>query len=163
MSKYVAPRLRKDQTDQEKNAKLNEMLRDASVADFPVLGGGAQFTPKPKLEYAAKAVEWEQKRLEIEEKKRVDEYVKKIQEEKARDDQIMMDLMPNFGVKRPTNYHHVVDEPPPPPVPVDEWVRVERKPRKEKKELNFEEEDDRIDFFEVQDHVASRLRKSNKS
>ena len=163
MSKYVAPRFRKDQTEEEKNAKLNEMVRNASVTDFPVLGGGAQYVPKPKLEYAAKTVEWEQKRRDAEEKQRVDEYVKKIQEEKARDEELMIEMMDRSMVKKPTVYHHIVDEPPPPPAPVDEWIVVERKPRKEKKEFNFEDEDDHIDFLEGQDHVSSRLRKSKRS
>lgn len=164
MSKYIAPRFRKDQTNEEKNAKLSEMVRDASVTDFPVLGGGVHYVPKPKLEYAAKAVEWEQKRLDAEEKQRVDDYVKKIQEEKAKEEELMMEMMSRQFVKRSTEHHQITDEPPPsPPAPVDEWVVVERKPRKEKKEFNFDDDDDRIDFFEIGDHVSSRLRKNNKS
>lgn len=150
MSKYVAPRFRKDETDEEKNAKLIEMVRDASVSDFPVLGGGVQVHRLPKLEYAAKTAEWEQKRRDAEEKQRVDDYVKKIQEEKAKDDLIMIEMMSSYIAKQPTERLKVIVEPPP-PVTVDEWVRVERKPRKEKKVFTFEEADDRIDFLNIQE------------
>ena len=152
MSKYVSPRLRKDQTDEEKNAKLTAMVRDAAITDFPVLGGGVQVHRLPKLEYAAKTAEWEQKRRDAEEKQRVDDYVKKIQEEKAKDEQLMMKMMSSYIAKQPTERLKVIVEPPPPPVIVDEWVRVERKPRKEKKVFTFEEADDQIDFFNHQDH-----------
>jgi len=152
MSKYVSPRLRKEQTDDEKKNAITEMLRNVTISDFPVLGSGVQVHRLPKLEYASKAVEWEQKRRDIEEKQRVDDYVKKIEEEKAKDAILMTSIMQVPGIKKPALSIQIVKDIPPPPVPVDEWTRVDRKVRKQKKEFNFEEEDDHIDFLAPEDH-----------
>ena len=137
MSRYIPPSQRKAQTTDQKLEAAMAVVHERNDKNFPLLGGNVA-VPKAAMNYAAKALEWEQKRLEVERNKEIDAKVAEILEEKRKAEEIEYAV---FTRKRP---QPVAPAPPPAPEPVkvvDEWVKVEKKLRKPKKEKVYEEEE----------------------
>jgi len=145
MSRYVPPRLRKELTADQKAEESIKIIQEGSEQHFPSLGGGGPVIAKANLSYGAKAKEWEEKREAIELKERVDARMAEYKAEKARKEQEEYQAF-HFHRSR-----HVVPPPVPTPKPLpvtaevkpkaeDEWTMVQKKPRKPKKEPNFEAE-----------------------
>lgn len=144
MSKYVAPRFRKNDSVEEKEDKLVILVKESTTTDFPVLGGGSQAKPVSNLSYASKAIEWERKRLDTEAKVREEEY---LAARKAEQDEELERLVgvPKIKIIKEVPRTLRVEAA---PTPVSEWTTVYRKPRREKKEKVFDDEDynDNIDM-----------------
>jgi hypothetical protein len=146
MSKYVAPRFRKNESAEEKEDKLVIMVKESSVKDFPVLGGGSQAKPVSNLSYATKAIEWERKRLDAEAKLREEEYLAARQ---AEEDEVISRFI---DAPKPKAVAPAPEEVEAIPVPVSEWTTVYRKPRREKKEKVFDDNDDDFnDNLDIED------------
>lgn len=138
MAKYIPPSKLKAQTADQKLEAAMAVVHEGSDKNFPLLGGNVA-VPKAAMNYAAKALEWEQKRLEVERNKEIDAKVAEILEEKRKAEEIEYAV---FTRKRPQPAAPAPAPPPPEPEKVvDEWVRVEKKVRKPKKEKVFEEEE----------------------
>jgi hypothetical protein len=145
MSRYIPPRLRKELTVDQKVEESIKIVQEGSDKHFPSLGGGGPVVARANLSYGAKAKEWEEKRQAIELKERVDARMAEYKAEKARQEE---------EEYRAMNYHrlrHNAQPPAPTPKPTpvtvevepkaeDEWTTVQRKPRKAKKEPNFDAE-----------------------
>lgn len=145
MSRYVPPRLRKELTVDQKLEESIKIVQEGNDKHFPSLMGNAPAIAKTIISYGAKAKEWEEKRQAIELKERVDARMAEYKAEKARQEE---------EEYRAMNYHRmrrnaIAPAPPPTPTPVtievkpkaeDEWITVEKKPRKAKKERTFDEE-----------------------
>ena len=143
MSRYVPPRLRKELTADQKLEESIKIVSEGSDKHFPSLGGNAPVIAKANLSYGAKAKEWEEKREAIELKERVDARMAEIKAEKARQEEEEYKALHYHRSRR------TVPPPPPTPTPVtievkpkaeDEWTTVEKKPRKQKKEINYDVE-----------------------
>ena len=146
MSKYTLPRFRKNESAEEKEDKLVIMVKESAVTDFPVLGGGSHAKPISNLSYATKAIEWERKRLDTEAKLREKEYLEARKAEEEAVTQII-------GAPKPKVIAPVQVEMEAIPAPVSEWTTVYRKPRKEKKEKVFDDEDYN-DNNDMEDYVS---------
>jgi hypothetical protein len=150
---YVPPRLRKEKTVDQKNEEAMKIVQEASDKHFPSLGGNAPVTYRSKISYGEKAKEWEQKRIESEIKDRVDARMAQIREEKQKQEELERSVMPNFNRRREAPKVMPLPEYVPlPERPVDdEWITVEKKVRKPKKEINYDDEPEHDDTFE---HLA---------
>ena len=137
MSKYIPPSARKAQTSEQKLEAAMTVVREGNDRDFPQLSN-AVLLPKAAINYGAKAVEWEQKRLELEMKERVDARMAEILEEKRKAEQPTFNP---FSRRRPRPTIAPAPELEPEKV-VDEWIKVEKKIRKPKKEKTYEEEEE---------------------
>jgi hypothetical protein len=148
---YVPPRLRKEKTIDEKNEEAMKIVQEASDKHFPSLGTNVPIVSRGTIAYGEKAKEWEQKRIESELKDRVDARMAEYRAEKKKQEELERSVMPNFSRRReePKVMPLPVVEPPPPAIPLeDEWITVEKKIRKPKKEVNYEEEyDDKYDHL----------------
>jgi ribulose bisphosphate carboxylase small subunit len=115
-----------------------------SVKDFPTLGNNTSVTPK-KLDssYADKALEWNQRKEEIEMNYRVEQELQiqrelRAQKRKEEEDYIRSAFPER---RKKTVVEQVVYEP---ERVESEWTLVQRKPRKEKKSVLPDFEDDSI-------------------
>jgi hypothetical protein len=147
MSRYVPPRLRKELTADQKAEEAIKIVQEGSDMHFPSLGGAGPAIARANLSYGAKAKEWEEKREAIELKERVDARMAEIMAERARKEQEEYRALHFHRHRRST----VAPAPTPLPIPVtvevkpkaeDEWTTVEKKPRKPKKEINYDAEPD---------------------
>jgi hypothetical protein len=138
MSRYIPPSQRKAQTVDQKQEAAMKVVQEGNDLNFPLLGGNVP-RPKAAISYGTKAAEWEQKRIEVERNKEIDAKVAEILEEKRKAEELEYAV---FTRKRspPVPVLPPVQAPEPEKV-VDEWTRVEKKPRKPKKEKVYEEED----------------------
>jgi len=150
---YVPPRLRKEKTVEQKNEEAMKIVQEASDKHFPSLGMSAPLVSRSTIAYGEKAKEWEQKRVESEIKERVDARMAEIRAEKKRLEELERSVMPNFSRKRepPKVMPLPAREPEPAPPVENEWTTVQRKPRKPKKEIDYDEEPEYDDKFE---HLA---------
>lgn len=150
---YVPPRLRKEKTVEQKNEEAMKIVQEASDKHFPSLGGNGPAVSRFTISYGEKAKEWEQKRIESEMKDRVDARMAQIREEKRKQQELERSIMPNFNRRREAP--KVTPTPVPVPLPErpveDEWITVEKKVRKPKKEINYDDEPEYDDKFE---HLA---------
>jgi hypothetical protein len=144
MSKYVPPRFRKNESVEEKEDKLVIMVKESTTADFPVLGGGSHAKPVSNLSYATKAVEWERNRLDTEAKLREKEYLAARQAEEE-------EVTRFIGAPKPKAAAPVQVEMEAVPAPVSEWTTIYRKPRREKKEKVFDDDEDYNDNIDMDD------------
>lgn len=146
MSRYIPPSQRKAQTADQKLEAAMTVVHEGNDFNFPHLGGNIA-VPKAAINYGAKAIEWEQKRLEVEMKEKVDARMAEILEERRKAEEIEYAV---FTRKRPQPAPTPVPiQAPEPEKPVDEWVKIEKKPRKPKKEKVYEEEENN-----TYDHLA---------
>ncbi len=145
MSKYVAPRFRKNESAEEKEDKLVMLIKESSTTDFPVLGGGSHAKPVSNLSYATKAIEWERTRIDTEAKLREKEY---LAARKAEEDEV---ISRSIGAPKPKAVAPVQVEMEAIPAPVSEWTTVYRKPRREKKEKVFDDDEDYNDNIDMDD------------
>jgi len=141
MSKYIPPKLRKEQTEDEKLEESVKIVQESSDHHFPILGGISQVAKSPVLDYGAKALEWEIKaRVDA----RMAEY--KAEKERQEAEEIRITCIPNFNqiktVPLPIVEEEVVEI-----KNEDEWTFVQPKRRKPKKEKVFEEELDYDGFI----------------
>jgi len=147
MSKYIPPSARKAQTTDQKLEAAMAVVHEGNDRDFPQLSNTV-ILPKAAINYGAKALEWEQKRLELEMKERVDARMAEILEEKRKAEQAEYATLHPFSRRRPRPTVAPAPEPEPEPEKVvDEWIKVERKIRKPKKEKVEEEEEFNYDHL----------------
>jgi hypothetical protein len=144
MSKYVPPRFRKNESVEEKEDKLVIMVKESSTTDFPVLGGGSHAKPVSNLSYATKAVEWERNRLDTEAKLREKEYLAARQAEEEEVTRFIAAPKPKAAAPVQVEMEAV-------PAPVSEWTTIYRKPRREKKEKVFDDDEDYNDNIDMDD------------
>jgi hypothetical protein len=151
---YVPPNRRKPKTEDEKHNESLQIIRECSDKHFPSLGGSGPVVSRGTISYGEKAKEWEQKRIETEIKDRVDARMAEYQAEKKKQQELECIAMPNFSRRREA---HIVMplpvvEPVLPKLPAEEeWVTVEKKLRKPKNEINY---DDEPRYDEKYDHLA---------
>jgi len=149
---YVPPRLRKEKTVDQKIEESIKTIREASDKDFPSLSGNGPVVSRATVSYAEKAKEWEQKRIESEIKDRVDARMAEYQIEKKKQEELERSVMPNFIRRREEPKVMPLPVVEAPPIPVeDEWITVQKKPRKPKKEINY---DDEPEYHDTYDHLA---------
>jgi hypothetical protein len=150
---YVPPNRRKEKTIDQKNDDSIKIVQEASDKHFPSLGGGGPVVSRSTISYGEKAKEWEQKRIESEIKDRVDARMAQIRQERMKQEEVDRSTMPNFNRKQ----HAPKLMPLPAPVPLperqvqSEWTTIQKKVRKPKKEINFDEEPD---YDNKYDHLA---------
>jgi hypothetical protein len=150
MSKYVAPRFRKNETAEDKEDKLVMLIKESSTTDFPVLGGGSHAKPVSNLSFATKALEWEKKRLDTEAKLREEEYLAARKAEQDAGLELFVGAPKPKTVKpapRPVEIEAI-------PAPVSEWTTVYRKPRREKKEIVFDDDGEYNDNIDMDDYPS---------
>jgi len=135
---YVPPNRRKPKTESE---KVQEMLQSPEK-HFPSLGNNTTIVHHNTISYGGKAKEWDQKRIESEEKERIDARMAEIREERKRQE----DYDRSVIMSRYTyNYEEQAEmpEPEPEPEPVapedDGWTVVKRKHKKTKNDINYEQ------------------------
>jgi hypothetical protein len=133
---YRPPVLRQPKTDEDKIAEL-QTLPDVH---FPSLGKTASLG-KSSLSYADKAREWKERKEEIEMNERIEAELKIQREERARRKQEEEDyLRSTFAVRREVveaPKEEIIEQ----PKVESEWTLVQRKPRKEKKNIvNYDDE-----------------------
>lgn len=145
MSKYIPPSARKAQTSDQKLEAAMAVVHEGNDRDFPQLSNTV-LLPKAAINYGAKAVEWEQKRFDQEIKERVDARMAEILEEKRKAEQIEYAIPHPFSRRRVRPVEVPVQAPEPEKV-VDEWIKVEKKIRKPKKEKVQEEEEFNYDHL----------------
>lgn len=145
MSKYIPPSARKAQTTDQKLEAAMAVVHEGNDRDFPQLSNTV-ILPKVAINYGAKAVEWEQKRFDQEIKERVDARMAEILEEKRKAEQMEYATLHPFSRKRVSPAVVPVQAPEPEKV-VDEWIKVEKKIRKPKKEKVEEEEEFNYDHL----------------
>ena len=150
---YVPPRLRKEKTAEQKNEEAIKIVQEASDKHFPSLGMSAPLVSRSTISYGEKAKEWEQKRIESEIKDRVDARMAEYRAEKKKQEELERSVMPKITRRHETP--KVMPLPASVPLPErqveSEWITVEKKPRKPKKEVNF---DDEPDYDNKYDHLA---------
>jgi hypothetical protein len=130
---YVPPKLRKEKTIDEKNEESMKILQEASDKHFPSLSGNAPTISRTTLSYAEKAKEWELK-------DRIDARMAQIREEKNRQDELEQVTITTRTRELPKPMPLSIVVPPPVIPREDEWIRVEKKVRKPKKEINYDDE-----------------------
>jgi hypothetical protein len=147
---YVPPNRRKPKTESQ---KVQEMLQSPDK-HFPSLGGNALVASHSTISYGGKAKEWEDKRIESEEKERIDARMAEIREERKRQE----DYDRSVIMSRYTyNYEEQAEMPeleaePAPAREEDEWTTVKRKHKKTKKDLKFDE--DKPEYDNTFDHLV---------
>jgi hypothetical protein len=148
---YIPPSMRKPKTEADKLEETVKIIQEASDKHFPQLGNSGPVRSQSSISYAAKALEWEQKRVEVELKEREDAFRAENRARKEEQDRLM--LLP-FGRQSTAKVMPApIPVKPTPSLPAipDEWTTVEKKVRKPKKEKNLEDEPEYNDKF---DHLA---------
>jgi len=133
---YLPPNLRKPKTGTEIEAEILA----GSDNHFPTLGKSVATSKHSSLSYVDKAREWKARKEEIEMNERIEAELKIQREERDKrqkeEDEYMCSRMPLPPPKKEVAQEVFIEAP-----KVEyEWTRVERKPRREKKEMNFEED-----------------------
>lgn len=137
MSKYVAPSLRKEKTQEESTNILREMSED----HFPSLSG---FKPADTMPMLERAAQWESKHIQARINDRTKEYTeglrKRREEEEQAEARLVFAKSPKKEVQLPAPLEYVPEETIR-EVDPEEWILVKPKPRKTKVEKVFSEED----------------------
>jgi len=133
---YLPPNLRKPKTKTEIEAEILA----GSDNHFPSLGNSVVTSKQSTLSYADKAREWKERKEEIEMNERIQAELKIQREEREKrqqeEDDYMRSRMPLPPPKKEVAQHVYTEA----PKIQSEWTRVEPKPRRERKEINFEED-----------------------
>jgi hypothetical protein len=149
MSKYVAPSLRKEKTEEEQESEAVQILRDMPEEHFPSLSG---FKPADNMPVLERAAQWESKHIQARIKHRTEEYTeglrKRREEEEKRESYLAFAHIPKKEAPVPVTMELLLEETVPEVNP-DEWITVQPKKRKSRAEKIFREEDyEPLDIFE---------------
>jgi hypothetical protein len=151
---YVPPSRRKLKIEDEKYPEFLRIAGEYSDKHFPSLCGNGHVVSRDAISYGEKSKEWEQRRIESELKIKVDAKMAEYRAEKKKQEEIEHLVLPNFSRKREQSNVTPLPilESIMPEVPSEEkWITVQKKPRKPKKEFNYDEEPR---YDEHYDHIS---------
>jgi len=147
---YRPPVLRKAKSEAEVLDETLDSIKNAPVSEFPSLGTNTSTSTKQSLSYAAKALEWKERKEEIEMNERIANELNTQRKERAirrkeEEDYIKSTLLHRRPA--PVVEKVVLVEA---PKEESEWTLVQRKPRKEKK-FNYDEPEENVSEREADD------------
>jgi hypothetical protein len=147
---YVPPNRRKPKTEDQ---KVQEMIKSPEK-HFPSLNGNAPLVAHSAISYGGKAKEWEEKRIESEEKERLDARMAEIREQRKRqEDYDRSVIMSRYTYKydEPEMVESEAEDEPVAPED-DGWTVVKRKHKKTKKDIKYDE--DKPEEDNTYDHLV---------
>jgi len=140
---YRPPILRKAKSAAEVLNETFDEIKNAPVSAFPSLGSSTATSSKQSVSYASKALEWKERKEEIELNERIENELNKQRTERAvrrkEEEDYIKSTLPQRR-QAPVAEKVVLVEA---PKQESEWTLVQRKPRKEKK-FNYDEPEDNI-------------------